>query len=192
MSDPGPYVIGVSGGSGAPIAVAVLEALHAAQLPVALVISEGARKVLREEATIDASALGRLATHLYQDDDLAAPISSGSYPTRGMAVVPCSGTSVARIALGLADTLLTRAAQVHLKEHRPLVLMPRESPLSPILLGHMQRLAELGVVILAPSPAYYLQPKRIEDVTAYLAGKVLDHLHVPHELYHGWKVERAA
>ncbi len=182
-----PVIIGISGASGAPIAVRVLEAAHAAGTPVALVISGGARAVLREESGLEPAALERFAQTVYADDDLAAPIASGSRASSGMAIVPCSSNTAAKVALGLADTLITRAAHVHLKERRKLVLVPRETPLSPILLEHLTRLAQLGVVVLPPEPAYYLHPKSVEAITDYLAGKVLDQLEVPHHLYTGWK-----
>lgn len=182
-----PVVIGISGASGAPIAVRVLEAAHAAGAEVALVVSEGAKRVLREEAHLDVDALAQYATALYRDDDLAAPIASGSSGSRGMAIVPCSSNTAAKIALGLSDTLITRAAHVQLKERRPLVIVPRETPLSPILLEHLTRLAQLGVVVMPPEPAYYLHPKTAQEITDYLAGKVLDHLGVRHALYRGWK-----
>lgn len=187
MTEAGPIVVGISGASGMPIAVRTLEALRAAGTEVALVISEGAVPVLREEAGIEPADLAKLVTHQYADRDLAAPIASGSRPTRGMVVVPCSATTVARIALGLGDGLLARAAHVHLKERRPLLLVPRETPLSPILLGHLTRLADLGVVILPPTPAYYLHPTSVPEITDYFAGKILDHLGVEHQLYRGWK-----
>ncbi|MGP8074769.1 MAG: UbiX family flavin prenyltransferase [Thermoplasmata archaeon] len=187
MAEEPPVVVGVTGASGAPIAVRVLEALHAAKVPVALVISEGARAVLREEMGIESAVLERFATHSYADADLAAPIASGSHPTRAMVVVPCSSNTVAKIALGLADTLITRAAQVHLKERRPLVVVPRETPFPTTLLRNLTVLSELGVVVLVASPAYYLRPVTMDDATRYLAGKVLDHLSVPHSLYVGWK-----
>jgi 4-hydroxy-3-polyprenylbenzoate decarboxylase len=189
LSNPPPIVIGVSGGSGAPVAVRVLQTLHSAGVPVDLVVSDGARLVLQEECGLGVEALSRYARHAYGERELGAPIASGSTPTRGMAVVPCSANTVARIALGLGDTLLTRAAHVHLKERRPLVLVPRETPLDAILLGHMTRLAELGVVMLMAAPPYYLHPTSIDEMTDYLAGKVLDHLGVPHALYRGWKAE---
>ena len=181
-------MVGVSGASGAPIAVRVLEALRAADVPVSLVVSKGARAVLKEEAGLAPSDLGRLAARTYSDDDLGAPIASGSYPTRAMVIVPCSANTAAKVALGLGDSLLTRAAQVHLKERRPLVVVPRETPLSSVLLRHLATLGDLGAVVLVASPAYYLHPKTIDDVTNYLAGKVLDHLGLPHTLYRGWKV----
>jgi 4-hydroxy-3-polyprenylbenzoate decarboxylase len=171
--------------------VRVLEALRSAQVPVALVVSDGARAVLQEECGLSPDALGPYATVAYSDHDLAAPIASGSRPTRGMVVVPCSGNTAARIALGLGDTLLTRAAQVHLKERRRLIVVPRETPLSTTLLRHLTTLSELGVVVLDAAPPYYLHPRSVEDLTSYLAGKVLDYLDVPHELYRGWRSEGA-
>lgn len=187
MAEDPPIVVGVSGASGAPIAVRVLRALTEARRPVALVVSSGAQAVLREECGLELDALRPLASQVYDDADLGAPIASGSRPTRGMVVVPCSSNTAAKIALGLGDSLLTRAAQVHLKERRPLVVVPRETPLSTVFLRHLTTLSELGVVVLIASPAYYLRPSSIDEVTDYLAGKVLDHLGVPHALYRGWK-----
>jgi flavin prenyltransferase len=189
VEEEAPIVVGVSGASGAPIAVRVLDGLNAAGVPVALVVSEGARAVLREECGLDVDALRIYAAHTYSDQDLAAPIASGSRATRGMVIVPCSSNTVAKVALGLGDTLLTRAAHVHLKERRRLVIVPRESPLPTTLLRHLASLSELGVVVLDAAPPYYLHPKSVDDQTSYLAGKVLDHLGVAHRLYRGWKAE---
>ncbi|MGD0256522.1 MAG: UbiX family flavin prenyltransferase [Thermoplasmata archaeon] len=191
MGEEAPIVVGVSGASGAPIAVRVLEALQRARAPVALVISDGAAAVLREECDLAPEALLPYATTHYRDDDLGAPIASGSRPTRGMVVVPCSGNTVAKIALGLGDTLLTRCAAVHLKERRRLIVVPRETPLPTLLLRHLTTLSELGVVVLDAAPPYYLHPRSVDDLTSYLAGKVLDQLGVPHQLYRGWKSEGA-
>ncbi len=187
MAEDPPIVVGVSGASGSPIGVRVLRALRDAGAPVALVVSEGGRAVLREECGLEVDALRPYATEFYEDRDLGAPIASGSRPTRGMVVVPCSGNTAAQIALGLGGSLLTRAAQIHLKERRPLIVVPRETPLSTILLRHLVTLSESGAVVLVASPAYYLRPRSIEDVTDYLAGKVLDHLGIPQQLYRGWK-----
>ncbi len=192
MAEDPPIVVGVSGASGAPIAVRVLRSLKEAGVPVALVVSGGGRAVLAEECHLDVGALRAYADRTYEDTDLGAPIASGSRPTRGMAIVPCSGNTAAKVALGLGDSLLSRAAQVHLKERRPLVVVPRETPLSTILLRHLGTLSEFGAVVVVASPAYYLHPKSIDDVTDYLAGKVLDHLGVPHRLYRGWKAESEA
>ena len=182
-------MVGVSGASGAPIAVRVLQTLHEARVPVTLVVSNGARTVLREECGLEPDALSAWASHTYADTDLAAPIASGSVPTRGMVIVPCSSNTAAKVALGLSDTLLTRAAAVHIKERRRLVVVPRETPFSPILLRHLTTLSELGAVVLVASPAYYLRPKSVDEMTDYLAGKVLDHLGVVHQLYRGWKAD---
>jgi flavin prenyltransferase len=186
-SKEGPYVVGVTGASGAPIAARVVETLRSSGLEHVVVLSDGAASVIREELGIEPEALLKGTPTVYADNDLGAPIASGSRRTRGMAVVPCSTNTVAKIALGLADTLITRAAHVHIKEHRRLVLMPRETPVGAIELGHMTRLAELGVVILPASPPYYLHPKGVGDLVDFLAGKTLDHLGIPHQLYHGWR-----
>ncbi len=152
-----------------------------------MVVSRGGEAVIREEVGQSLEEFTRGARTVYPDDDLAAPIASGSRRTRGMAIVPCSSNTVAKIALGLADTLVTRAAHVHLKERRRLVLVPRETPLSAIELGHLTRLAELGAVALVASPPFYLHPQSVQELVDFLAGKVLDHLGVEHQLYRGWK-----
>jgi flavin prenyltransferase len=182
-----PIVVGVSGASGAPIAVAVLRGLRDARVPVSLVISRGAAAVLKEECGMQPSQLEPYARHTFADDDLGAPIASGSNPTRGMVIVPCSTNTLARVALGLGDSLLTRSAQVHLKERRPLVVVPRETPLSPLHLRHMVTLAELGVVVLIASPGYYTRPKSVDEMTNFIAGRVLDQWGIPHHLYPRWK-----
>jgi 4-hydroxy-3-polyprenylbenzoate decarboxylase len=182
-----PVIVGVTGASGVPIALSALKALQVANVPVSLVVSGGAVPVLREECDIGPTDLARYAREVYSDHDLAAPIASGSRRSRGMAIVPCSANTLAKVALGLSDTLITRAAQVQLKERRPLVVVPRETPLSAITLRHMTNLAELGVVVLMASGPYYIHPRTVDDMTDYLAGKLLDHLGVPHRLYRGWK-----
>ncbi len=187
MDDLAPVVVGMSGASGAPIAVRVLDALKAAGVPVALVVSEGARVLLREECAMTPEELAGRATTSYSDHDLGAPIASGSRPTRGMVIVPCSANTVAQVANGLAGTLITRAAHVHLKERRRLVVVPRETPLPTPMLRNLTALSEMGVVVLDAAPPYYLHPRSVDDLTGYLAGKVLDHLGVPHQLYRGWK-----
>lgn len=186
LSERSPIVIAISGASGAPIAVRVVEALREGGTPFDLVVSAGGRAVLREEAGVTPEELGASAHRVYSDTDLAAPIASGSVPTAGMAVVPCSMNQVARLAVGLADSLIGRAAHVHLKERRRLVLVPRETPIDAISLGHLTRLAELGVTILVAAPPYYLHPRSVQDQTDYLAGKVLEHLGLPQTLYRPW------
>lgn len=187
MAERVPWVLGISGSSGMPVALRVLEALRAAGEPTALVVSAGAEAVLREECGLSRPEVESRAEVAYADSDLASPLASGSRRTRGMAIVPCSGNTAAKVALGLSDTLLTRAAQVHLKERRRLVLLVRETPLSTILLGQLARLSELGVAVLPATVPYYLHPEKVGEVTDFLAGRVLDLLGVEHALYRGWK-----
>lgn len=191
VSEEDRVVVGVTGASGAPIAVRVLKGLRAANVPVTLVVSDGGAAVLQEECGLSVEELARDADAQYAEADLTAPIASGSRQNRGMVVVPCSMNTVAKIALGLADTLITRAAHVQVKEHRRLVLVPRETPLSAIHLRHLASLAELGVVVLDAAPPYYTRPASVDDQVAYLAGKVLDHLGVAHQLYRGWRAGEA-
>ena len=152
-------------------------------------MSSGADAVIREETDLPRPEWDRLADVVYPDGDLGAAIASGSRPSAGMAIVPCSGNTVAKVALGLADTLITRAAAVHLKERRRLVIVPRETPLSTVLLRHLASLSELGVTVLVAAPPYYIRPRTVDDMTHYLAGKVLDQFGVPHRLYRGWRSE---
>lgn len=154
-------------------------------------VSDGGAAVLQEECGLSVSELGRRATVSYSERDLAAPIASGSRPNQGMAIVPCSANTTAKVALGLADTLITRAAHVQLKERRRLVLVPRETPLSAIQLRHLADLAALGVAIVDAAAPYYTHPTSVDDQVAYLAGKVLEQLGVPHQLYRGWRAEAA-
>lgn len=186
-----PLVVGVTGGSGGPIALKLLKTLAETDVPVALVVSDGGATVLREECGLYPRDLEQYVDVTYDDGDSAARIASGSTQSRGMVIVPCSGNTLAKVALGFADTLITRAAQVHLKERRPLVLVPRETPLSTILLGNMTRAAEAGAVVLMASPPYYLKVETVDGLVSYLAGKVLDQFQIPHRLYRGWKSDEA-
>jgi len=168
-------VIGVSGASGSLYAYAALRALRAAEdIETQLVLTSQARQTIALETDLRAEDFEALADVVYRGDDLAASISSGSYLTDGMLVIPCSIKSAAAIAYSLNDTLLVRAADVCLKERRKLVLMVRETPLH---LGHLRtltQLAEMGAVILPPVPAMYARPQSIDDVIAHTIGKALD------------------
>lgn len=188
-SPSGTVVIGLTGASGAPIALSVLRALKHAEVPVHLVVSEGGLAVLREECDLGLDDLRPLATAVLGEKEFTARVASGSTSTRGMAIVPCSSNTLAKIAHGMADSLITRAAHVHLKEHRPLILVPRETPLSVFTLRNMTTLSEAGATILMAAPPYYLKATQVQELVNYLAGKVLDHLGVAHSLYRGWKTE---
>jgi len=173
-----PVVVGITGASGSALARATIDRLLDMDMPVMATASPAARMVWQEEMDESFGAAlerwqdsGRFTYHAV--GDLRAPIASGTYPTAGMAVVPCSMATLAAIASGLADNLLRRAADVCLKERRPLVLVPRETPLNAIHLGNMAKLAGIGVTILSPEPAFYLRPKTIEDVVAYVVERTL-------------------
>jgi 4-hydroxy-3-polyprenylbenzoate decarboxylase len=199
-----PWVVGVTGASGTAYAAAVLRGLLAAGQPVDLVLSRAARLTLVDEQGIgwrDAHWRADLGSWLdgvdgdvqhWSPGDLAAGPSSGSYPTRGMVVVPASTAAVAGIALGLSKDLVQRAADVTLKERRPLVLVPRETPLTAATLRHLLALAETGAVVLPASPAFYPAPSSVGDLVDFVAGKVLDTIGVPHQLFRRWTGELGA
>jgi flavin prenyltransferase len=199
-----PWVVGVSGASGTPYAAAVLRGLLAAGRPVDLVVSRAARLTLLDETGVafrDASWRADLADWLGRDlddlaevdlrhwpaGDLAAGPSSGSYRCAGMVVVPASTAAVAGIALGLSKDLLQRAADVTLKEGRPLVVVPREAPLTRTTLAHLLALADAGATVLPASPAFYHGPTQVQQLVDFVAGKVLDVIGVRHDLYRRWE-----
>ena len=197
-----PWVVGVSGASGTPYAAAVLRGLLDAGCPVDLVVSRAARLTLLDETGVswnDARWQASASAWLGRDDlgelrhwgpvDLAAAPSSGSYRTRGLVVVPASPASVAGIALGLSKDLLQRAADVTLKERRPLVVVPRETPLTRSTLAHLLTLADAGAVVLPASPAFYAGVQSVADLVDFVAGKVLDVLEVEHALFRRWSGE---
>lgn len=180
-------VVGVSGASGSAYAFATLRALHALpDVETHLVLSGQARRTIELETSETAEDLEALADVVYADADLGAAISSGSFLTDGMLVIPCSIRSAAAIAYSQNGNLLVRAADVALKEGRKLVLVVRETPLH---LGHLRtltRLAEIGAVILPPVPGMYARPKTVDDVIAHTIGKALDQLGIAHALFKRW------
>ncbi|MFI6999321.1 non-oxidative hydroxyarylic acid decarboxylases subunit B [Nocardia sp. NPDC050175] len=168
-------VVGMTGASGAPLGVAVLKALHRMpDIETHLVISKWARATIGLETNLTMQEVAALADVVYQPGDQAAPISSGSFHTDGMIVVPCSMKTLAGIRTGYADGLLARAADVILKEGRRLVLVPRESPLSEIHLDNMLTLSRMGVRIVPPMPAFYNDPHTIDDIIDHIVSRVLD------------------
>ncbi|WP_240135445.1 UbiX family flavin prenyltransferase [Streptomyces sp. MUM 178J] len=210
-----PWVVGVSGASGTPYAASVLRGLLAAGESVDLVVSRAARLTLLDETGIsfrDARWREDLAEWLargadgkpdafggdavdvsdvrhWAAGDLAAGPSSGSYPVKGMLIVPASTACVAGVALGLSKDLLQRAASVTLKERRPLVVAVRETPLSGQTLKALVALDEAGAVVLPASPAFYAGATHIQDLVDFVAGRVLDAAGVPHRLYRRWEGE---
>ncbi len=193
--DSRPLVLAVTGASGAPYAVRLLEQLLVAKQPVQLIVSSHGLRLLRTETeivSIDAfrTAVGEVAwdsfVTVYDDADRGAAPASGSARNRGMVICPCSMGTVSAISQGTSRSLVERAADVALKERRPLVLVPRETPYSAIHLENMLRLTRAGAVILPASPGFYHRPTSIDDLVDFVVARVLDHLDVEHNLGHRW------
>jgi flavin prenyltransferase len=188
-----PVTLAMTGASGAPYAVRLLRALNDAAVPVRLVISRTGWRLLAEELSIGSERELRDATGdwrhviLYADDDRGATPASGSAPSRGMIVCPCSMGTLASIAQGTTRSLIERAADVVLKERRPLVLVPRETPYSAIHLENMLRLTRAGAIVLPASPGFYDRPRTIDDLLDFIVGRVLAHIGVPTRIGPRWQ-----
>jgi len=180
-------VVGVTGASGSAYALAALRALRERDdIETHLVMSGQARKTIEIETPHTAADFEALATVVHRDENLAASISSGSFLTDGMLVIPCSMKSASAIAYSFNANLVVRAADVCLKEKRKLVLVVRETPLH---LGHLRtltQLAEIGAVILPPIPAMYAKPQSVEDIVAHTVGKALDQFGIANDLFNRW------
>jgi 4-hydroxy-3-polyprenylbenzoate decarboxylase len=180
-------VIGITGASGVVYGVRMLERLRELGVETHLVISESGKKNIEIETGFTPAQVAALATHCYDSRDVGATLASGSFLTDGMAVVPCSIKTLSGIAHSYNENLLVRAADVTLKEKRRLVLVVRETPLH---LGHlrmMQAVTECGALILPPIPAFYHQPKTLDDVIHQTIGKVMDALGIEHALFQRWE-----
>lgn len=188
-----PVTMAVTGASGAPYAVRLLGALNAAAVPVRLIVSRTGWRLLQEEVDIADEAALRQRTGdwsrvlLYRDDDRGATPASGSAPSRGMVICPCSMGTLASIAQGTTRSLIERAADVVLKERRRLILVPRETPYSQIHLENMLRLTQAGAVVLPASPGFYDRPRSVEDLIDFVVGRVLAHLGVESDIGPRWE-----
>lgn len=180
-------VVGISGASGVSYGVRLLRALKEMGCVTHLIITDSARKIMQIETDFSAGDVEKLAAHVHSPDDFAAPVASGSHRFDAMAVIPCSMGTLSGIACGSSDTLITRAADVCLKEKRRLVLVPRETPLSLVQLRNMVAAAEAGAVVLPACPAFYSRPESIADLEDVLVGRVLDLLGLENDLYRRWK-----
>jgi flavin prenyltransferase len=173
-------VVAMTGATGAALGIRLLERLRETPgVETHLVLSTWARSTIRWETGRQARDVAGLADHSYPPGDQGAPISSGSFRTDGMVVIPCSMKTLAGIRTGYADGLVCRAADVTLKEHRKLVLVPRETPLSQIHLENMLGLARMGAVILPPMPAFYNHPASVDDIVEHVVARVLDQFGLP-------------
>lgn len=195
-----PIVFAITGASGAPYSIRLLEQLIAARRQVQLVISSHGLRLLQTESDVSSAAelRDRVGTKgwdqfvkLFDDADRGAPPASGSSLSAGMVICPCSMGTLSAIAVGASRSLVERAADVALKERRPLVLVPRETPLSAIHLANMLRLARAGAVVLPASPGFYHRPSSIDDLVNFVVARVLDRLGVEHTLIQRWGEEPA-
>lgn len=185
-------VVAVTGASGAVYARRLIECLIAGGVEAHLIVSPLGRRLFHDELAIDEinapTLLGRvddrLVLHAYKD--VGDALASGSTRTAGMIICPCSGNTLAQVAAGMGDNLITRTAQVTLKERRRLVVVPREMPLSHLDLENCLRLSQAGAVICPASPGFYMLPQRVEDLVDFVVGKLLDLINVPHVLNTRW------
>lgn len=183
-------IVAITGGSGVIYGVKLIESLNSLNLETHLVLSEWGEKTIKIETNIDIDYVKNLATRYYDNKNMAAPISSGSFKTKGMVIIPCSMKTLASIANGLDDSLISRAASVCIKENRKLVVVPRETPLSKIHLENMVKLSELGVSILPAMPGFYFHPRTIDDLLFHIVGKVLDQFGIENNMFKRWGVKR--
>jgi 4-hydroxy-3-polyprenylbenzoate decarboxylase len=195
MTNTPPIVVGITGASGAPYAIRLLQALTAAHRPISLIVSKYGLRLLATEAGIesmdalrDAVGIDSWASYVevFSNDDRGAPPASGSARTSGMVVCPCSMGTLSAIAVGASRSLIERAADVTLKEQRKLVLVPRETPLSPIHLGNMLRLARAGAVVMPASPGFYHRPSEVSDLVDFVVARILDQVGVEQRLVKRW------
>jgi 4-hydroxy-3-polyprenylbenzoate decarboxylase len=179
-------IVGISGSSGAILGIRALEALKGANVETHLIITDTARKVIKDETGLGAGEVEKLASSVHDIGDFFAPIASGSFKTDGMLIVPCSMKTLGGLASGYTSNLLLRAADVTLKERRKLVIVAREMPLNYIHLKNMETVTLAGAVILPPMMTFYSKPKNIEDMTSHIIGKALDQFGIDFE-YKRWK-----
>jgi polyprenyl P-hydroxybenzoate/phenylacrylic acid decarboxylase-like protein len=180
-------IVGVSGSSAPQLAFTLLQALHdLSDVETHLVLTRGAELSIKLEMGMSAGEFEALADVVHDSGNLAAPISSGSFRTDGMVVMPCSMKTLAAIASGYSADLVARAADVCLKERRRLVLVPRETPLNLVHIRNMETVTLAGATVLPPVPAFYHRPGTIEDLLKQTAGKVLDQFGIEHGLYERW------
>ncbi len=191
----GRYVVGVSGASGMILALRTLRALTDLGHSVELAMSQHALYTASLELGKEYASPSKFISHvehqnritIHSSQDVGCAIASGSFQTDGMLIIPCSVATIAALSIGLGDNALRRAADVTLKERRPLVIVPREAPFSELHLENMLKLSRLGATIVPPIPAWYTNPQSLEDIENFIVGKALDALKIEHSLYPRWK-----
>lgn len=178
-------IVAVTGASGLIYALSFLKAARKHDIETLLIITESARKVAKHEIK-DIELLTKLASRTFEPNELTASIASGSFKVDGMVIVPSSMKTISALAHGYADNLVTRAADVQLKERRPLIIVPRETPLHASHLENMAKLSRLGAIILPAMPGFYHKPNSIKELVDFISGKILDQLGVENKLYKRW------
>lgn len=190
-SGPPRLVVGVSGGSGIPYALDLLRALRGLDVETHLVVSSGAKRVMSAEGGPQLADLTALASVVHDDRDLAAAVASGSYRTGGMLIVPCSAGTLAKVAHGFADNLISRAAHVTLKERRPLVLVVREDPLPRPMLQNMLAAHDAGATVMSASPGFYHAPESLGELLGFVTARVLDQFGLNAPGFRRWREDEA-
>ncbi len=178
-------ILGISGASGVIYGIELLK--HLKSQETYLIVSESAKKIMSYETKYKLSEVIKLATNYYDNNVIDAKISSGTFKFESMVIMPCSLSTLSKIANGIEDNLITRVAAITLKEQRKLILCSRETPLTSIHLQNMLTLAKLNVIIFLPMVAFYTKPKSVDDVINYNVGRVLDFLEIEHNLYKKWQ-----
>jgi 4-hydroxy-3-polyprenylbenzoate decarboxylase len=182
-----PIIVGISGASGAIYGIRMLEVLKTIGVPTHLIVSKSAIQTLKEEAGSTVEAVRNLAADTYSNSDIGAAVSSGSFKTYGMIIAPCSIRTLSDIAYGGTDNLLSRAADVQLKERRRVVLMVRETPLHAGHLRSMMAATENGAIVMPPVPAFYHNPKTIDDIINQTVGRALDLFDIDAKIVKRWR-----
>jgi 4-hydroxy-3-polyprenylbenzoate decarboxylase len=185
-------IVGMTGATGVILGIRLLEALRETDVETHLVISKWALQTIEHETTYTSREVRALASVAYEPGNMGAAISSGSFLTEGMVIIPCSMRSVAAIAHGTGDHLVHRAADVVLKERRRLVLVAREMPLSDIHLENLLKLSRMGVTIMPPMPAFYNHPQSLDDIVEHVVARVLDQFALPASFARRWTGEMSA
>ncbi len=178
-------IVCITGASGVIYAKRLLEVLKD-KVEIDLIISNSAKKIIKEELNIDWKELIKFATNYYENDNFFSPIASGSNKFDVVIVIPCSMKTLSAIANGYSSNLIVRVCDIALKERRKLIIMPREMPLNSIHLENMLKLSNLGAVIMPPIPAFYHKPKNIDDIVNFVVGRVLDILGIENNLFKRW------
>ena len=180
-------IVAITGATGAPLAIKVLELLQELQVDIHLIVSNWGKVTLQQEANLSYQQVCAMASKVYDNKNQAADISSGSYLVDGMIIVPCSMKTLAAIRAGFGENLITRCADVQLKEQRPLVLVPRETPLNSIHLENMLALSRMNCCVFPLMPAFYNEPQSLDDLLSYMAARILDQLKLNHPAAKRWQ-----